>query len=162
MFKNRYATLDLVLVFENWYSYLYPLSLFSSWLHYHVGSIYWAEANINNYFIFTSPSVLSWFWFTWSGKLSAWLFFTALISVWFISFKQSHLIWETFWYKQVTLSVYFYLLPNSALLLSGNRGQQYAYVANNTFYVRPGVPFVRKRMHGKMTLKNNKIIKIEK
>ena len=37
-----------------------------------------------------------------------------------------------------------------------------AYVANNTFYVRPGVPFVRKRMHGKMTLKNNKIIKIEK
>ena len=37
-----------------------------------------------------------------------------------------------------------------------------AYVANNTFYVRPGVPFVRKRMHGKMTLKNNKVIKIEK
>lgn len=37
-----------------------------------------------------------------------------------------------------------------------------AYVANNTFYVRHGVPFVRKRMHGKMTLKNNKIIKIEK
>lgn len=37
-----------------------------------------------------------------------------------------------------------------------------AYVANNTFYVRDGVPFVRKRMHGKMTLKNNKIIKIKK
>lgn len=37
-----------------------------------------------------------------------------------------------------------------------------AYVANNTFYVRHGVPFVRKRMHGKMTLKDNKIIKIEK
>lgn len=36
-----------------------------------------------------------------------------------------------------------------------------AYVANNTFYVRRGVPFVRKRMHGKMTLKDNKIIKIE-
>lgn len=35
-----------------------------------------------------------------------------------------------------------------------------AYVANNTFYVRPGVPFVRKRMHGKMTLKNNKVIKL--
>lgn len=37
-----------------------------------------------------------------------------------------------------------------------------AYVANNTFYVRHGVPFVRKRMHGKMTVKDNKIIKIEK
>ncbi|MGN0523058.1 MAG: polyhydroxyalkanoate depolymerase [Eubacterium sp.] len=37
-----------------------------------------------------------------------------------------------------------------------------AYVANNTFYVRKGVPFVRKRNHGKMTLKDNKIIKIEK
>ena len=30
------------------------------------------------------------------------------------------------------------------------------------FYVTDGVPFVRKRMHGKMTLKNNKIIKIKK
>ena len=37
-----------------------------------------------------------------------------------------------------------------------------AYVANNTFYVRDGVPYVRKRKHGKMTLKNNKIIKIKK
>lgn len=34
------------------------------------------------------------------------------------------------------------------------------YVANNTFYVRQGVPFVRKRMHGKMTKVNNKIIKL--
>ena len=34
------------------------------------------------------------------------------------------------------------------------------YVANNTFYVRQGVPFVRKRMHGKMTKINNKIIKL--
>lgn len=34
------------------------------------------------------------------------------------------------------------------------------YVANNTFYVRAGVPFVRKRMHGKMTKVNNKIIKL--
>ncbi len=34
------------------------------------------------------------------------------------------------------------------------------YVANNTFYVRNGLTFVRKRMHGKMTKVNNKIIKL--
>lgn len=35
-----------------------------------------------------------------------------------------------------------------------------AYVANNTFYVRKGVPFRRPRNHGKMTLKDNKIINL--
>ena len=37
-----------------------------------------------------------------------------------------------------------------------------AYVANNKYYVRKGVPFRRPRNHGKMTLKDNEIIKIEK
>ena len=40
-------------------------------------------------------------------------------------------------------------------------GNPDGYVADNKFYVRKGVPFVRRRNHGKMTLKNNEIIKIE-
>ena len=36
-------------------------------------------------------------------------------------------------------------------------GNPDAYVADNEFYMRKGVPLRRKRNHGKMTLKNNKI-----
>lgn len=35
-----------------------------------------------------------------------------------------------------------------------------AYIANNHFYKRKGVPLIRKRMHGKRTLKNNTITEI--
>lgn len=42
-------------------------------------------------------------------------------------------------------------------------GNPDAYIANNKFYVRKGVPFRRKKMRsGKITLKNNEIITIEK
>lgn len=40
-------------------------------------------------------------------------------------------------------------------------GNPDAYVADNEFYMRKGVPLKRKRNHGKMTLKNNKIIIID-
>lgn len=40
-------------------------------------------------------------------------------------------------------------------------GNPDAYVADNEFYMRKGVPLKRKRNHGKMTLKNNKITIIE-
>ena len=36
-----------------------------------------------------------------------------------------------------------------------------AYIANNHFYIREGVPFKRKRMRGKYTLKDNKITTIK-
>ena len=36
-------------------------------------------------------------------------------------------------------------------------GNPDAYVADNEFYMRKSVPLKRKRNHGKMTLKNNKI-----
>ena len=42
-------------------------------------------------------------------------------------------------------------------------GNPDAYIANNKVYVRKGVPFRRKKMRsGKITLKNNEIITIEK
>ncbi|MBQ8766426.1 MAG: polyhydroxyalkanoate depolymerase [Clostridia bacterium] len=40
-------------------------------------------------------------------------------------------------------------------------GNPDAYVADNEFYMRKGVPLKRKRNHGKMTLKNNKITIID-
>lgn len=40
-------------------------------------------------------------------------------------------------------------------------GNPDGYVANNEFYILKGVPLKRKRMHGKMELENNKIIKLE-
>lgn len=40
-------------------------------------------------------------------------------------------------------------------------GNPDAYVADNEFYMRKGVPLRRKRNHGKMTLKNNKITIID-
>lgn len=40
-------------------------------------------------------------------------------------------------------------------------GNPDGYVANNEFYILKGVPLKRKRMHGKMKLENNKIIKLE-
>lgn len=40
-------------------------------------------------------------------------------------------------------------------------GNPDAYVADNEFYMRKGVPLKRKRNHGKITLKNNKIIIID-
>lgn len=40
-------------------------------------------------------------------------------------------------------------------------GNPDGYVANNEFYILKGVPLKRKRMHGKMKLENNKIVKLE-
>ncbi|MBQ8504016.1 MAG: polyhydroxyalkanoate depolymerase [Clostridia bacterium] len=40
-------------------------------------------------------------------------------------------------------------------------GNPDAYVADNEFFMRKGVPLIRKRNHGKMTLKNNKITIID-